>query len=112
MTAVVVNGVDLELLRKHVKEGYNASSATVIALIQIALAEPGLHVALAQANGKATMLSQQLDVTRYALASGMGQLARIVAARMSPDQDALVKVVDETIEKYVRVMPSARERVH
>lgn len=96
MTAVVVNGIDLELLRKQVNEGYHASSATVIALIQIALAEPGLR--------------EQLKVGRSVLQAMSKDFAEILFTRMSQGPDAAILALDDLIKRRIRLMPSDTKR--
>ncbi|KIO49619.1 hypothetical protein [Nitrosospira sp. NpAV] len=96
MTTVVVNGVDLELLRDRVHEGYNASSATVIALIQIALAEPALR--------------EELKVERSALQAMSRDIAEIAFTRISDGPDAAISALDDFIKRRIRLMPIDTKR--
>lgn len=99
MSGVKVNGVDLEQLRKHVNDGYNPSSATILALIQVALREPALI--------------GELACERYVAQRTTEFLAEIAAARVSLDQDAVIRIVDNIIKKcWPRMSLCGKGKVH
>ncbi len=78
-----------------------------------ALNERELRVELERVNQQVLSLSGELNEVRYASQRLAGLLARVVTARTMKKQDELNSIVDEIIEKYVRVMPpTGKGKVH